>query len=180
MGRMIEREVRYTERIVELTAGDLRKRSLREKKRQELELSPGITAHERAFAKRLLPCPICGKTPMYHKITVERSPSGYDYKFDCVIHLESHGLGCGDWFYSVSRAGRDWNERVRKERLDKRGREVYAMIGEYRKELSHQQISTLKGQIFAGDAEGAVRGLERLLAKQNVGKENVNEQADNR
>lgn len=180
MGRMIEREVRYTERIVELTAGDLRKRSLREKKRQELELSPGITAHERAFAKRLLPCPICGKTPMYHKITVERSPSGYDYKFDCVIHLESHGLECGDWFYSVSRAGRDWNERVRKERLDKRGREVYAMIGEYRKELSHQQISTLKGQIFAGDAEGAVRGLERLLAKQNVGKENVNEQADNR
>ena len=180
MGRMFEREVCYTERIVELTAEDLRKRSLREKKRQELELSPGITAHERAFAKRLLPCPICGKTPMYHKITVERSPGGYDYKFDCVIHLESHGLECGDWFYSVSRAGRDWNERVRKEQLDKRGREVYAMIGEYRKELSHQQISTLTGQIFAGDAEGAVRGLKRLLAKQNVGKENVNEQADNR
>lgn len=175
MGRMFEREVCYTERIVELTAEDLRKRSLRTKKRQELELSPGITAHEKAFAKQLLPCPICGKTPMYHKIAVERSPGGYDYKFDCVIHLESHGLECGDWFYSVSRAGRDWNERVRKERLDKRGREVYAMVGEHRRELTRQQISTLKGQIFAGDSEGAARGLERLLAKANAGKENTDE-----
>lgn len=175
MGRMFEREVCYTERIVELTAEDLRKRSLRTKKRQELELSPGITAHEKAFAKRLLPCPICGKTPMYHKIAVERSHSGYDYKFDCVMHLESHGLECGDWFYSVSRAGRDWNERVRKERLDNRGREVYAMIGEHRSELTRQQISTLKGQIFAGDSEGAALGLERLLAKANAGKENTDE-----
>ena len=31
--------------------------------------------------------------------------------------------------------------------------------------LSRQQYKTLKGQILAGDAIGAMRGLEKLLAK---------------
>ena len=33
--------------------------------------------------------------------------------------------------------------------------------------LSRQQYKTLKGQILAGDAEGAMRGLARLTSKEN-------------
>ena len=33
----------------------------------------------------------------------------------------------------------------------------------YKPQLSRQQYKTLKGQILAGDAEGAMRGLKKLL-----------------
>ena len=33
----------------------------------------------------------------------------------------------------------------------------------YKPQLSRQQFKTLKGQILAGDAEGALRGLKKLL-----------------
>jgi hypothetical protein len=33
----------------------------------------------------------------------------------------------------------------------------------YRGKLTRQQIRTLKGQILAGDAEGAIKGLKKLL-----------------
>lgn len=40
---------------------------------------------------------------------------------------------------------------------------VYASIKKNGKYLTKQQIKTLKGQVKAGDAVGAMRGLERLL-----------------
>ena len=111
MGRMVKRLVRYTDLYLELTDEDLQKQRARNELRQKFEISPDVTAHEKRFAERLLKCPICGKTPHYLKIACD-SKSGYSYKMDCDIHVGSM-LGCGDWFDTPSRAGRDWNDRVR-------------------------------------------------------------------
>ena len=35
----------------------------------------------------------------------------------------------------------------------------------YRRVLTHQQYQTLKGQILAGDADGAMRGLDSILQR---------------
>ena len=35
----------------------------------------------------------------------------------------------------------------------------------YRPKLTSQQYRTLRGQVLAGDHEGAMRGLEKLLAR---------------
>ena len=35
----------------------------------------------------------------------------------------------------------------------------------YRRVLTNQQYQTLKGQILAGDADGAMRGLESILKR---------------
>lgn len=40
-------------------------------------------------------------------------------------------------------------------------------IRRYRKVLSSQQMSTLRGQALAGDLDGAERGLHNILAKVN-------------
>jgi len=36
-----------------------------------------------------------------------------------------------------------------------------------RNRLTRQQYRTMRGQIFAGNAAGAMKGLDRLLAKQD-------------
>jgi hypothetical protein len=38
----------------------------------------------------------------------------------------------------------------------------------YRHLLTAQQYKTLRGQVLAGDADGAMRGLRKLLAKTKV------------
>ena len=35
----------------------------------------------------------------------------------------------------------------------------------YRTKLTTQQYKTLRGQVLAGDADGAMRGLDKLLAR---------------
>ena len=59
----------------------------------------------------------------------------------------------------------------------KPGREVYIrnrkLLAELRQKyesgvLSSQQFSTLRGQVLCGDADGAVRGLVRILAERKV------------
>lgn len=37
-----------------------------------------------------------------------------------------------------------------------------------KKMLSRQQYKTIKGQILAGNAEGAMRGLERILKREVI------------
>lgn len=37
----------------------------------------------------------------------------------------------------------------------------------YRPRLTHQQYHTLRGQVLAGDATGAMKGLKRILAKKS-------------
>lgn len=36
----------------------------------------------------------------------------------------------------------------------------------YRKKLTPQQYRTLRGQVLAGDHDGAMRGLEKILAQE--------------
>ena len=38
----------------------------------------------------------------------------------------------------------------------------------YRRVLTHQQYQTLKGQILAGNADGAMKGLEVILKRKKV------------
>lgn len=165
MGRIVERKVCYTERRLELSLGDLQKRQERRMLRQMREISPAITRHEKQFAEHLLKCPFCGKTPQYSKVACAQ-PSGYDYKMNCDLHIGCEGstaLSCGDWFDTPAKAGRDWNERVRKAKMNKQEREAYWTLGKHRSELTRQQFRTLKGQIFAGDAKGAMCGLKRMM-----------------
>ena len=42
-----------------------------------------------------------------------------------------------------------------------------------KKMLTRQQYKTLKGQILAGDAEGAMRGLKRITKQMNQIREGV-------
>lgn len=162
MGRIVEREVHYTARTIELTAEDVRKREERRRFRQKLECSPDKTEHERRFLEHLEKCPVCGKTP--HLLKISSSEYGNSYKVDCDISCacKGHGFECGDWFHMLAMAGKDWNDRARRDKLDDAGRKLYDSLWKYRKVLNRQQMRTLKGQIFAGDTEGARRGLERL------------------
>lgn len=126
MGRIVEHKVCYTERCLELTQEDLQKRQERRALRQTWEISPAITRHEKRFSEHLLKCPFCGKTPRYSKIACVSS-SGYSYKMHCDLHDGYGGslLTCGDWFDTPSKAGWDWNERVRKTMAGEGQRQAY-------------------------------------------------------
>lgn len=45
--------------------------------------------------------------------------------------------------------------------------EFIAILGEKRSELTRQQVLTLRGQALSGDAEGAKRGLEKILRRKH-------------
>ncbi len=165
MGRIVEREVRYIQRTLELTSEDIQKKKERDRLRQERETHPKITDHERRFLERLEKCPVCGKTP--HLLKIRVCDDHNSYKVDCNIACacKGHGFECGDWFDMLAMAGKDWNDRVRRDKLDKVGRELYDSLWQYRNVLTRQQMRTLKGQIFAGDTEGVRRGLTQLIRR---------------
>lgn len=176
MGKIVLRRIVIRE--LELSAEDLEKQKKRKALRNEMELNPKPTRHELRFAEKLEKCPFCGKTPRYMKIcSIKRGQNSY--KMTCDFHDRFPGnifnLDCGDWFKTPSRAGRDWNERVRKARMDKHACEVYYLLECQRDRLTRQQLRTLKGQIFAGDADGAMRGLKRILKRNVIGDETKHE-----
>lgn len=165
VGRIVEYKICDTERQLKMSKENSLKRQERQELRAILELHPMITEHEKQFSEHLLKCPFCGKAPRYGKIAACDNPSGYDYKLRCDLH-DGYGspfLTCGDWFDTPAKAGRDWNERVRKAKMNKQEREAYWTLGKHRSELTRQQFRTLKGQIFAGDAKGAMCGLKRMM-----------------
>ena len=45
---------------------------------------------------------------------------------------------------------------------------VRKLIKEYRYLLTRQQVTTLNGQIKAGNEEGALKGLKKILKRQGV------------
>lgn len=49
-------------------------------------------------------------------------------------------------------------------------------LGLYRTRLSRQQFTTIRGQILAGDVQGAMRGLMKLLYPSGKGKDERHEQ----
>lgn len=44
---------------------------------------------------------------------------------------------------------------------------IYQILKKYKNQLTKQQYKTLKGQVRAGDTMGAIKGLNKLLKKQN-------------
>jgi len=162
MGRIVEYEVYHIEKRLKLDVEDILKQEERKRLQNEREVHPPLTEHERRFLEHLEKCPVCGKTP--HLLKISSGEYGNSYKMDCDIScaVKGHGFECGDWFRMLARAGKDWNDRVRRDKLDEDGRELYDSLSKYRKVLTRQQLRTLKGQIFAGDTEGARRGIERM------------------
>lgn len=49
-------------------------------------------------------------------------------------------------------------------------------LGLYRTRITRQQFTTIRGQILAGDAQGAMRGLMKLLCPPVKGKDERHEQ----
>ena len=47
-------------------------------------------------------------------------------------------------------------------------RDAYRCLREYRKHLSRHQLKTLLGQIKAGDVNGAMNGLDKVLTRKGV------------
>ena len=48
-------------------------------------------------------------------------------------------------------------------------KEALVMLLSRRSDVTRQQFRTLKGQIIAGDAEGARKGLEKILKRNKKG-----------
>lgn len=47
-------------------------------------------------------------------------------------------------------------------------KDAYAVLRKYRAYLTRQQVRTLVGQIKAGDVDGAMNGLSRILTRKGV------------
>ena len=117
MGKMVitRRYVGWVEeRKLVLTPEDFALREKRRAAKYDDPLIPRILGWQRRFMKHLEPCPYCGEKPRCGCIWDERR--GYDYKLVC---CEKGMLNCGDWYPQLSRAGLDWNFRVREARGEK-------------------------------------------------------------
>lgn len=44
---------------------------------------------------------------------------------------------------------------------------IYQILKKHKDQLTKQQYKTLKGQVRAGDTQGAIKGLNKLLNKQS-------------
>ena len=108
MGRIVTTRRWVVERKLELTLEDV---ALREKRRAAKfgdGLDPHIFGWQKRFMEHLESCPYCGKKPICGCTWDKKR--GYDYKLVC---CEKGMLNCGDWYPQLSRAGLDWNYRVR-------------------------------------------------------------------
>ena len=108
MGRIVITRRWVVERKLELTIEDV---ALREKRRAAKcgdGLDPHIFGWQKRFMGHLESCPYCGKKPICGCTWDKKR--GYDYKLVC---CEKGILNCGDWYPQLSRAGLDWNYRVR-------------------------------------------------------------------
>mgnify|MGYP006361747173 CR=1 FL=1 len=47
-------------------------------------------------------------------------------------------------------------------------KDAYAVLRQYRVYLTRQQVRTLVGQIKAGNADGAMNGLSKILERKGV------------
>lgn len=49
--------------------------------------------------------------------------------------------------------------------MDAKSIQALRTLKDNRRNLTREQLNTLRGQVFAGDAEGAMRGLKKLLKR---------------
>lgn len=95
-----------------LTDADWKLREERRERKQESEIGAKPLPYMEAFVRHLEKCPFCGKTP---KIQALMNGSGHYYSIKLTC-CEKDMLNCGDWYKQLSRAGLDWNYRVRHQR----------------------------------------------------------------
>lgn len=110
MGKMVITQRLITERRLELTEADWAKRNERLERNRPWTAIP--LPYMTAFTNHLEPCPFCGGAPKINSLWNERS-GFYSIKLDC-RHYSM--VDCGDWYRQLSRAGLDWNYRVRHQR----------------------------------------------------------------
>lgn len=103
MGRIVLRT--YTVRELELTPEDFRKIKERKKRRDAF---PEPTKDMLRFCEKLKPCPICGKSP---EPSIVGEYGDYSIKMNC--SGSGFHISCGDWYKSLARAGKGWNERTK-------------------------------------------------------------------
>lgn len=103
MGRIVLRT--YTVRELELTPEDFRKIKERKKRRDAF---PEPTKDMLRFCEKLKPCPICGKPP---EPSIVGEYGDYSIKMNC--SGSGFHISCGDWYKSLARAGKGWNERTK-------------------------------------------------------------------
>jgi len=106
----IQEEHIVQKRLV-LTSSDVAKHNMRMKRRHEDYVStPGMTA----FCRHLVPCPICGKTP--YPSVIEGYNSDWSVKYHSVkMNCEGSHIGCGNWYKTLAKAGKDWNKRTKEQ-----------------------------------------------------------------
>ena len=103
MGRIVLRT--YTVRELELTPEAFRKIKERKKRRDAF---PEPTKDMLRFCEKLKPCPICGKPP---EPSIVGEYGDYSIKMNC--SGSGFHISCGDWYKSLAKAGKGWNERTK-------------------------------------------------------------------
>ena len=112
MGKLITIKRWVEESHLELTDEDWKLRDERRDRRHQSEFCAVPTPHMRAFIRHLEKCPVCGQAPRINSLWNDRH-GFYSIKLVCCME---NGLDCGDWYAQLSRAGLDWNYRVRHQR----------------------------------------------------------------
>ena len=111
MGRLVQRTFVVNE--IEYSREDLKKQRERRDRKNKF---PEPTADMIRFCERLNPCPICGKFP---KPSIVGEYGDYSIKMNCPG--SPFHIGCGNWYESLARAGKGWNQRTKDEQQIKMG-----------------------------------------------------------
>ena len=106
MGRIVLQT--FTYRHLELTSEDIRKQE--ERLKRKYNTFPKPTKDMLRFCEKLEPCPICGKPP---EPSIVGEYGDYSIKMNC--SGSPFHISCGDWYKSLARAGKGWNERTKDE-----------------------------------------------------------------
>jgi len=105
MGHIVITRRWVVERHLELSIEDVQKRE--ERQERDCGTFPAIFGWHRRFTEHLEKCPHCGRSP---QLMSRWCPKwGFDYKYIC----DEGYMDCGDHYPQLSRAGLDWNYRVR-------------------------------------------------------------------
>lgn len=56
-------------------------------------------------------------------------------------------------------------KKVNEKKVNELAKHFIELLSVYRRQLSRQQLRTLKGQALAGDIDGAIKGLHKLVNK---------------
>ncbi|MBR7189197.1 MAG: hypothetical protein IKD53_11675 [Clostridia bacterium] len=128
MGKLIITRRWVEERQLILTDEDWKLHDERQRRRQKAEIGARPLPYMEAFTRQLEPCPFCGQAPRISALWKDKV-GFYSIKLGCCL---KNCLDCGDWYKQLSRAGLDWNYRVRHQQ----GKQLKSVPHRYRRETS--------------------------------------------